>query len=153
MEREPLLRWWAYEYPPVKRSANAYISLLILAAAIVGAAILLNNILFAILIVIGVTLLLLFAIRRPRIVAFEITDRGIVVDKKLYLFKDLDAYWILDDTPPKLLLQSKGLLSPLISISLENVNPYAVKESLHHHIQEKELHEPLAQKLLEYLGW
>lgn len=153
MNQEPLLRWQAHEYPLKKRKPDWYWALGILTIAFLTVAILLKNFLFAVLIVISALLLTLFSIRRPSIVTFEIFEKGIVVHKSLYLFKDLDSYNVTQTHPPKLLLQSKRLLAPITAIPLENVAPAEVVTLLREHLPEKELQESLALQLLERLGF
>lgn len=153
MQQEPLLTWWAYEYPLKKRGSDWFWALGILTASLFITAILLKNFLFAVLILISGTLLVLFSIRKPRVVTFEIFDTGILIEKHLYLFKDLDAFFIDQAHPEKLLLQSKRLLVPILALPLENTDPNHVRELMEARLKEKELEESLAVHLLERLGF
>jgi len=153
MQQEPLLRWWAYEYPFKKRGADWFWALGILTLSLFITAILLKNFLFAVLVLLSGALLLLFSVRKPRIVTFEIFDTGILVEKRLYLFKDLDAFYIDETHPDRLLLQSKRLLMPILALPLENVEPTQVKALLLDRLKEKELQESLAIHLFERLGF
>ena len=153
MQQEPLLSWWAYEYPLKKRGADWFWALGILTIALLTVAVLLKNFLFAVLIVLSGLLLVLFSLRRPSAVTFEIHEKGIVIHKSLHLFSDLNSYCVLDTEPTKLLLQSKRLLAPIISIPLDNVEPQEVVELLHGKLPEKELQDSLTVQLLERLGF
>ena len=153
MQQEPLLTWWAYEYPLKERGSDWFWSLGILTLSLFVTAILLKNFLFAVLILISGVLLVLFSLRKPRVVTFEIFDNGILIEKHMYLFKDLDAFFIDQTHPEKLLLQSKRLLVPILALPLENTDPHHVREIMEGKLKEKELEESLAVHLLERLGF
>lgn len=147
------MRWWAYEYPLKKRNPDWFWVLGILSVALIVAAILLRNFLFAVLTILGALLLALFSIRKPQIITFEINSKGLVVHRKLYLFKDLDAFWITPEGSPRLLVQSKRTFVPLISIPLENVDTARVHALLQGKLEERELEDSLAVQFLERLGF
>jgi hypothetical protein len=60
-----------------------------------------------------------------------------------------------EDTEPrsKLLMKSKGMLTPLLVATLEGVPPESVRELLSEYLPEAELHEPLSMRIMEYLGF
>ncbi len=153
MQHEPLLTWSAYEYPPRKSGSDKYWALGILTLALLTVAGLLENFLFGVLIVLSALLILLYSLKRPLHVTFEIHDAGIVVHQQFYPFRELKAFWILHTETPRLLLQSNHFLSPLVSIPLEGVRTEEIVALLTPHLPEEELHESLAVQLFERMGF
>ena len=154
MEHNKKIIWSAPEYEHKDKGTDWYFALGIIAISASVASFLLNNILFSILILIGAITLAMYGVRKPSILNIEINDRGILVNKTLYPFNTLKAFWVEENTtPPKLIIQSEKTFMPYLILSLENTNTDKVRIFLLEHIKEKELSEPLSQKIMEYLGF
>lgn len=148
------IRWSTLEYEERHRGADWYWALGIIAAGVAVTAVLLDNILFAVVIVIGTLVLMLHAARRPDEIEFEINEHGIVIGSRLYPFRGLESFWIPEEGNPRILLHSKGLLSPQIAIPIgEDVSVREVHEFLGEHLREEEHEESLAERIAEWLGW
>lgn len=153
MEEE--LRWHTHDHTEPK-SADWYWALGIIAVAGAVAAVVLGNILFAVLIVVGTLTLALYAVRKPNLAHFEINDRGIRIDNTIHPYTSLDSFWVDDideHTSPKLLIKSKKALMPFIIIPLDPVSPTDVRECLFLYLDEEEHTEPLPHKIMDYLGF
>jgi hypothetical protein len=55
--------------------------------------------------------------------------------------------------PPKLLIKSRKLFSPLIVLYIEEVDPEDVREVMLKYIAETEHHEPVLKHVLERFGF
>ena len=151
-----VLRWQAFEYIHREKTPDWYWAVGIIAVAIAVTAVLLSDVLFAILILLGAFSLALFAGREPLLVSFEINQKGIAINDLLYPYGTLDSFWVNDlptEHTPKLLLKSKKVLVPHIVIPIENISPEEIREFLISKIKEEEQHEPPSQKLMEHLGF
>ena len=150
----PIIEWNAPEHYHFEKSSDWYWAVGIIAVTCAVLAFIFNNIVFGIFIIVGTLALILHAARKPRILHYEINDRGVVIDNTLYPFVSLDSFWI--DTlhhEPKILIKSLKTFMPFISIPISEVDPEDVRTILLTYIAETEHVEPFTQKLFEALGF
>jgi hypothetical protein len=153
MDQIPI-KWEAPEYHLKEKRPDWYVAVGIIVAAIVIVSIIFKNFLFAVLIVVGVFALLIFSHRPPNTVRFEIGLGGIVINKTLHPWNEIESFWVETRlSQPKLLIKIKKQVMPLIVIPLHDVPPETVREVLSQKLTEVEHHEPLAEKILEKLGF
>ena len=148
------IEWQAYDRIAQTHSPDWYWAVGIIAFSIMLTAILLNNILFAILVVISIIVLFLRTLQKPQLIHYELTSRGLWVNKEFSSFLSLDSFWVTEEEEPaKLLIKSKGLLVPFFVIPLENIDPQTVRDFMQEYVPEEEHHEPLSKRIMEYLGF
>ncbi len=156
-QQHRVITWQAPEYPFYKKSVDWYWWFGLVTVGLIALAIYLDNVLFAFVIAIGAFALLLYAIRPPRTLEYEATTRGIKADKKLYPYQTIDSFWIKDggnETAEKtILLQSQKKFMPLLVFPLGNANIDELRQFLLDFMEEQELHEPLGQAIMEWLGF
>ena len=153
MDKQPI-RWQAFEYSHREKSSDWFWAVGIIAVASAATAIIFNNILFALLILVGVFTVCLYAARKPLRVNFEINEKGILVGKVEYPYSSLESFWVEENIgAPKLLVKSNKVIMPFIVLPIEEVEPVNVREYLSAYLREEEHQEPLLQHLLEYLGF
>jgi hypothetical protein len=156
MEHPPPITWEAAEYEYRERTPDWFWALGIIAVSGAITAILLQDFLFAIVILLAAFAISLLAVRTPTIHRFEINERGVKIGSRLYPYITLESFWIEDrheHLPPKLLITSKKPLVPHISIPLAQTDPRAVRNFLLRHMQEEEQHESVAHHILEWFGF
>ena len=152
------VKWEAVEYLHTDKSPDWYWTLGIIALCSAVAAILFNNVLFAILIIISAGVAGLYASRHPNEVVFEISTKGIRADDAFFPYSSLDAFWIDDedpddDIPPRLLIRKRKIMMPLIVIPMTlEVPTTEVQSILSQNLTEARLEEPLGHQLLARLG-
>src|SRR5688572_19736811 len=93
MNNEPL-RWEGFEYHYQEKSSDWFWAVGIISLSIAVVAILVKNILFAILIIVGAFTLCLHAARKPHRIDFEINEHGITAGKIHYPYASLHAFWV-----------------------------------------------------------
>jgi hypothetical protein len=149
------IEWDAHEYEHKERSADWFWAVGILTVSFAIVSILLGNIIFGILILLSVFTLSLYINRPPQIIHAFIDNQGIVRDKVRYPYDTLHGYWVDEDHPhKKIILRSKKTLMPLIIIPIgEKVDPEKLRDILAEYLPEERLDLPLAEKVLEYLGF
>ncbi len=155
MHFEPL-RWKAHEYDHYERTTDWYWAVAIITFSIIILSILFSDYLFAIVTLIGVFTLVLFTYRPPKLISYELNRKGVLIEKTLYPYVGLESFWIADHhefVEPKLIIKSTKVVMPYIIIPLIDVDPEDVHDILRTVIAEEEHHEPLAHKLMEYLGF
>src|SRR3990167_234841 len=77
--------WQAPEYDHSSKSIDWYWAMGIAAAVLFTTAILLKNFLFAVIVILGTFSVTLFSARKPRIINFSFTPRGVQIEKKKFL--------------------------------------------------------------------
>jgi hypothetical protein len=148
------LTWRTQEYLHREKTADWYWIVGIVTISIALIAIILNNVIFAILIIVSSITLSLFASRPPEIVEVSLNKHEIKYGIHTYPYKTIESYWVeTRDNHNRILLKTQRRFSPLVVIFIDEVEPEMVENYLSHHIQEKELSEPLLEKLLIYLGF
>lgn len=151
----PTITWEAFEHPHVEKKSDWYWALGIISFVGAAIAVVFDNILFAIVIVLSAVLMAVVSMRKPSIVPYAITPRGMRVDDELYPYATLESFCIDEEAPsgPQLILKSSGMLRPLMVIPLP---PEAIEEVdtiLAERLPEEHLEESLAHRLLEFLGF
>ncbi len=151
---QPLISWEAPEHYHSEKNNDWYWAVGIITITASVLAFMFGNVIFGILIIVGVFSLVVHAARKPHFIHIEINDRGIVIDNILYPFLTLESFWIdAHEQPSKILIKSTKTFMPYISVNIEEVDPEKVREILLNYIAETEHHEPVTQKILERLGF
>lgn len=155
MQKPKALQWNTSEYEHKERSSDWFWAVGIMTVAIAITAIIFNNILFAIVIILSGFGLALFAARHPKDVLVEINERGIRMDSHFYPYHSLESFWVdeEDEDYPKILLKSQKLIMPYIVIPIEEVSADKVRDTLSKFLPEVYHSESNLQKLIEYLGF
>ncbi|MGC9605395.1 MAG: hypothetical protein ABSF56_01380 [Minisyncoccia bacterium] len=154
MATEALISWSAPAHLYTKKRPDWYWAVGIVTLALAAVSFMFGEVLTGIFIVVAAVALVLHASKPPQNVYYEVNDRGIVFDEKLYPFLSLDSFWIPhDEFPPKVLLKSRKLFMPLIVAYISDVDPEEVREVLLKYIAETEHNEPFLKRFLEWLGF
>ncbi|MCB9815246.1 hypothetical protein H6785_01520 [Candidatus Nomurabacteria bacterium] len=155
---EPALRsitWEAPEHHHVEKGNDWFFALIIIVIALVVVAILFNNVLFALLIGLAGGALFVSAAKRPSIIPFAVTLRGVRVGDRVYPYSTLDSYRIDEDDPrgPQLLIKSEKKLMPLMVLPIPVDHVDDIDDILKERLLEENLEEPLLVKVLELFGF
>src|SRR3989344_8526641 len=149
-----ILRWSAYEHEHMERSVDWFWALGIVAVSVALTSILFSNILFAILIVVAAYTIGILARRPPELVEFELSDRGIRVGKTLHRYDEIISFWVEDElgVNPLLLVDTTKFMSPNLIIPIEGIDSDDGRLFLQERVEEVPMKEPVAHKILEFLG-
>lgn len=151
---KPLIEWDAPEHYHGTKDNDWYWGVGIITLTAAALAFIFGNVLFGILIIVGVFALIVHAVKQPEIYHVEINDRGVIIGNVLYPFLTIESFWIdAHEEPPKILFKSTKAFMPYIIIHIEGVDREKVREILLNYIAETEHHEPLTKKILERLGF
>jgi hypothetical protein len=153
--RDYKIAWQSPEYEYVEKSSDWFWAMGIISVGIAVTSIVLGNILFAVLIIVGACSLAIYAIRKPEFVYYEVSQRGVVVNDKLYPYSSLDSFWVEHGTiQPKLFITSKKLFMPQIVINIgSDVDTDDLRDYLLDYVDEEEQRESLSTIIMEYLGF
>ncbi len=156
---ESSISWKAYEYIHEPKSSDWYWALGVIGVAISGGAIIFGNYIFAILVIIVAASLAIHAHHHePKLVNFELNEKGVRIDHTFYPYKTLESFDIETHeteigTFAKIFIKSKKTLMPLIVIPIAEVHPEDIREYLSIFIDEGEHRESVGHRLLEWLGF
>ena len=151
------ISWRAFEFAHRPKTSDWYWAVGIVTIGAVVAAIFFNNIILAILLIVGSLSLLLHANKPPRLLEYHLTQRGLIVDKKLYPISTIESFWIdeYEHRDSKLVLKStKKTMVYIIVPLVPEVTPDEVRHFFFsNRVREVEHHEPFSQLMMEYLGF
>ncbi|NTV22626.1 MAG: hypothetical protein HGB03_03665 [Candidatus Yonathbacteria bacterium] len=153
-------QWAAPEYIQKEHSVDWYWGISLSSLALIGIALLMDNILFAVFIVIAVIVVFYFSRREPHIITYSLYEDTFMIDKKAYSYNDFSSFWIRKPTPgqghisPTLVLQEKKFFLPLLSIPLpEDMDIPALHDFFLDQLPEEEHPEHVSEKIMDRLGF
>ena len=148
------ISWRTHEYHHTEKTADWYWIVGIVSVSISIISIILDNVIFAILVLVSAFTLSLFASKRRGVGDVESRDDGVKIGGMNYPYSTLESFWVeTKDGIPRMIFRSKKMISTLIVIFIEEVSPDSVKDMLSNYLPEEELSEPFLEKLMIYLGF
>jgi len=150
------LYWEAEEFEYIHKTNDWYWAVGIIAGAIAIGSIIYENLLFAIFIIIASVALVMQSARKPILLKIRLNTRGITIGNKLYPFNTLESFWIEkteDIEKDTLIIKSRKVAMPYIVVPVKETEAITIERYLSDFLEEEELHEPLAQKIMERLGF
>ena len=158
LQMEPTPRsvtWEAPEHHHVEKGNDWFFALVIVVVSIVIVAILFNNVLLALLLGLAGGALFVSGAKKPSIIPFAVTVRGVKIDDRIYPYSTLDSFWIDEEDPrgPQLLIKSEKKLMPLMVLPIPITHIDEIESILSERLPEEELLEPLFVKVLELFGF
>lgn len=130
--------WEAPSWERRNRGPRWYLIMSIVAIAFVIYAVATNNFLFAFLILLIAIVLVLAGNQEPENVLVQIGKNGVVVDGRLYEYKDLSNFAIIYHPPETkvLYLESNRIAIPRIRLFLNDQNPIHIRNHLKGYLDE-----------------
>lgn len=154
------ISWEAPEYEHHEHSADWYWAVGIVSVSLAVAFIIINNMLFSIIIILGMSILLFHAKHPSKIIECKLCKKGVSAGDRLYPWETLESFWILEGKndvrfhrDPKILLTSKKTLMPHIVIPLTDSVIDEVHQSLSHMLHEVPQAEPLPERIMRKIGF
>ena len=144
--------WTAYEYNHIPRSIDWFWGLGLLTIVGAIAAIYFGNYLFAIFILVAGFVLILLNLRHPQEIEFKINQEGITVAGKIYEYKDIKGFTVLEKNSPKLLIETTQYFLPVITLPIPSDHTKTIRATLSDILPELELKESHTVILIEKLG-
>lgn len=148
------IEWEAHQYEYKERSPDWFWAVAIVTVAVAVTSIIFGNVIFAILVLVGVFSLMLFVNREPDVVEVRIDERGVTRGKVHYPYETLRSFWVdPDHSHPRIYLRSAKSFLPLILVPLGNADPERVSDALARTLEEEHHAPPFVERLLEHLGF
>ncbi len=150
------ISWQVITHEHRDRSTDWYWGLGLGAVAAAGISLFFGNVLFALIILIGLGSIATLAVRGPREHWVKIDSRGISMDGTLYRYETIHTFWVEPQTQgreARLLVTTNGLLAPQLIVHLGNTTrAQNVRAFLRRYAQEEEQHAHLGEHLAELFG-
>lgn len=152
--REQSISWAVITHVHKEHSVDWYWSVGIIAVVAAGVSIWLGNLLFAIIILVGVGSLAALYLRGPREHAVRVDHRGVHIDGTLYAYRSIASFWVERDPEyPRLYLSTHALVSPHIMLPLESgAQAEQVRSYLKRILTEKEQDPHVGEHLANMFG-
>ena len=149
------ITWEAPEHRHIEKGNDWYWALGIITIAATAAAIVLGNTLFGVVLLLGASTMLIFASKKPSIIPFAVTLRGIRVSNQLYPYSTLASYYLDEEGPdgPQLLLKSERMFMPIIVMPIPDEHIDDIDDILASRLPEELLEEPFSERILEFFGF
>lgn len=145
--------WRTPERTIVRKTADWYWIFGIIGVACAGASIIIGNVLFGIVVILGIFAITLLSFKKPSLIEIEVQEKGIRTNNILLPFTTLESFWIEESSrQKKLLLKSKKMFLPLITLPIGSVDTAELKNELIKSLKEEILEESFLAKLLEHFG-
>lgn len=149
---EPL-SWVALEHEHIDRHPDWFwvVGIVTLGGAVI--ALLLGNVLFALFIVVCGITISLYAVKHPQRVRYEIGQKSILVDMKIYPYQTLESFCIHEHHGSfRLIIKSRKMFMPYIFMPLGDTPPEEVRRAFAGKLPEVYVPESISEKLLDVLG-
>ncbi len=150
------ISWQVETHGHKERSVDWYWGLGLGAAAAAGISLFFGNILFALIILMGLGSIATLAARGPREHWMKVDSRGVSMDGTLYRFASIQSFWIQAEDATheaRLLLKTSGVFSPQLVIPLGHMTrAQNVRAYLKRYVEEVEQEAHLGEHLAELFG-
>lgn len=149
------INWEAYEHHHIERKSDWYWILGILTIASFLACIFLGNILLGIFILLAGIVTAILAVRKPKIISYAVTVRGLRIDDRLFPYTTLEAFFIDEEHPlgAQLLVRSEKWFMPLLILPLPEDSIDSIEDIIAERLPEEHIEEPFGHKLLEFFNF
>jgi len=146
--------WLDFEYEINNKSSDWFWIVGAIASLIILLSVIFANFLLAIIILIGVGTIMVYANREPELIHFILTNKGFQIKNEFYSLTNIDSFAINDDpNDPKMIIETDRLLFPKVIIPLGNIDPELIQEALIPLIPEIEYEESTLDRISERLGF
>lgn len=150
------ISWQVETHEHRERSTDWYWGLGLGAVAAAGISLFFGNILFALIIIIGIGSIATLVARGPREHWVRLDSRGVSLDGTLYRFASIESFWIQTEDQAheaRMLLTTNGIFSPQLVIPLGHMaRAQNVRTFMLRHSKEVEQEAHLGEHLAELFG-
>ncbi|MFA6427777.1 MAG: hypothetical protein WCW16_05070 [Candidatus Magasanikbacteria bacterium] len=135
---EVLHEWSIPEYEQYQRNKAWYIIMFVLGGSMVLYAILSNNFLFALIIILFAIILFLQSHQQPIVIPFKITEMGVVVNNRFYSYIELDSFYLFYNPPDvkTLFIETRNVSRPKLRVPLMDMDPNEIRATLKEFLEE-----------------
>jgi len=148
---EDIFSWTVDEYERHERGPLWYAVAFIIGVALILYAMISQNFLFAVIIVMTGVIIGLSSLREPQKILFQMTTRGVLLGNEFTPYKQLKSFWIYYEPPhfKNLYIDFRNPITPHLKVPLEDQDPLEVRAALLEFLREElsQEEEPLTELL------
>ena len=135
---QEIMGWLIDEYERHERGPVWYASAFLVGVGLILYALITQNFLFAIIIVMFGVIVGLSTLREPERILFQMTTRGIAVGDLFFPYKELKDFWIVYEPPyvKNIYFEHMSVLTPRIVVPIEDEDPLKVRRALLDYLHE-----------------
>lgn len=155
-ERLHTIAWEAHPYFPKERGNDWYWVLGIVGVSGSIAAFILGNVLFGIVIILGMLVIMMYAqAETHEAIPYKISPAGIQINTKTHPYTKLESFWIDREhyLGPHLLVKCLEGIDHILTIPIPEEYVDEIDETLAHYMPEEHIKEPLSHRIFEMLGF
>lgn len=148
------LEWNAEEYTYREKTNDWYWTIGAVTVGLLVLSYFLDNFLFAVISVIGGFSIALLGSKKPSTLNFKITEKGIQIEDKIYIYENIDSFCINDDIEyePRLFAKMKAGFLSVIILPVHEEDAEIIKDFLKKHLKEEEVQESFTSILMRLIG-
>lgn len=150
---EDKISWSSYEFTHHEKDRQWFLVFWVVAGGVFGSLLILGNVFGAATMALFAVILYIYALKEPNIIHCEINKEGVIFNDRLFPYSSIASFWALYDPPVKdLIIISKHMIVPKISIPLGDANPVEIREMiLANGVLEKEEEESISEMIARRL--
>lgn len=155
MDANTKLEWTALEYEEKERGNDWFWALGVIVVASAITSFIYSNYFFSLFLVIAGILLVIFAVKKPDLVFYELNEKGLKIRNRLFPYENIKSFWIKKDVEkPTLFIKSERSFMPIISMPLDPNHIEEIKNMmLSKNVPEEEMKEHVSEKIMDSLGF
>lgn len=152
MDKKQSVQWEAEEYIQTDKNIGWYIGLILVGLALVAISILLRWWTFTVLVVVAVIALVVYSVRPPRKVHYQLDDAGLLEGDKLYKYEDFKSFGLLmDGSHFAIVLTPHKRFSPAVTIYFPENQGEMIVDAFGAHLPMAEVKLDFLDKLIKFL--
>lgn len=148
---EVVYEWWIKEYDKQEHSKRWYTIATIMVIGLLVYAVISQNYLFALTVVLFGIIIYLHDMQAPLDVYFALTNTGIILGKKFYRYNELSGFWIIYNPPEvkNLYFGLDNVVKHRLQVPLLDYDPRPVRDHLKRYLSEEldQEEEPFSDKM------
>ncbi len=155
MEQNTKLEWTALEYEEKERGNDWFWALGVIVVASSVTSFIYSNYFFGLLLIIAGILLVIFAVKKPDLVFYELNEKGLKIRNRLFPYENIKSFWIKrENEKPMLFIKSERLFMPIISMPINPNHMEEIKNAmLSKNVLEEEMKGHVSEKIMDSLGF
>lgn len=149
------IKWSMPEYELKDRNNDWFWALGIIIVASSGAAIIYANYFFAAVLIIGGALMGYFAVRQPRMVDYELNEKGfIMANTRMFPYEKIKSFFVQKSEHPLFFIRSERFFMPIIAAPIDIEHIDAIEKLMTEKgIEEEEMREHPSETIMDFLGF
>ena len=149
---KPLVSWDAQEYVVRDKNGGWYAGLVIIGLLLIAGSILLQWWTFAVLILVSVIALIVYSVRPPRMIHYELTSEGLREGTREYKYADYKAFGVMHEGAHfSIVLVPRKRFSSKVTIYFPEANGEAIVDQFGAHLPMEEVKQDILDRVVKFL--